>query len=265
MLSVFGLDTMMFGAGGNPDFLDSVKIHEGNSEPNQKVEPDRMVAERDTEAVFILGSIGISDIIFKEFCAAVAHTCHLNKVSGNPVSFSEKLPNLTARIGKTNRLSIIDVMSPPRMTAAIGPSISRPGAFISTARGASPSAVTSDVMSTGTTRSLAPRSAVVTPHVRCSRSTKVSKCEIIITEFRSVIPNRVTKPTVAPRVSVVPETMIARMPPTNAKGRLTSIRARLRHPCVIIESRIMTAMAASPEFINSSLRDCDSASAADVN
>ncbi|MEW9299469.1 hypothetical protein [Acetobacter oryzifermentans] len=35
MLSVFGLDTMMFGAGGNPDFLDSVKIHEGNSEPNQ--------------------------------------------------------------------------------------------------------------------------------------------------------------------------------------------------------------------------------------
>ncbi|AAW59622.1 Putative transcriptional regulator (plasmid) [Gluconobacter oxydans 621H] len=73
---------------------------------------------------------------------------------------------MTARIGKTNRLSIIDVMSPPRMTAAIGPSISRPGAFISTARGASPSAVTSDVMSTGTTRSLAPRSAVVTPHVR---------------------------------------------------------------------------------------------------
>lgn len=56
---------MMFGAGGNPDFLDSVKIHEGNSEPNQKVEPDRMVAERDTEAVFILGSIGISDIIFR--------------------------------------------------------------------------------------------------------------------------------------------------------------------------------------------------------
>ncbi|WP_339078187.1 hypothetical protein QQM41_13120 (plasmid) [Acetobacter sp. AC2005] len=35
MLSVFGLDTMMFGAGSNPDFLDSVKIHEGNSEPNQ--------------------------------------------------------------------------------------------------------------------------------------------------------------------------------------------------------------------------------------
>lgn len=65
IFSVFGLDTMMFGAGGNPDFLDIVKIHEGNSEPNQKVEPDRMVAEPDTEAVFILGSIGISGIIFK--------------------------------------------------------------------------------------------------------------------------------------------------------------------------------------------------------
>ena len=60
----------------------------------------------------------------------------------------------------TKRLSAVEVMSPPRMTMAIGPSISRPGSPLPIASGRRPSAVTSAVMRIGPRRSSAPRMAV---------------------------------------------------------------------------------------------------------
>ena len=58
----------------------------------------------------------------------------------------------------------MDVNRPPRITIAIGPSISRPGAPAPKASGSSPSAVTSAVMRTGVRRSVAPRNAASTPN-----------------------------------------------------------------------------------------------------
>jgi hypothetical protein len=66
----------------------------------------------------------------------------------------------------------VEVKSPPRMTMAIGPSISRPGAPLPRASGRSPRAVTVEVMRIGAKRSEAPRTAASRPHSIPSFSTR---------------------------------------------------------------------------------------------
>ncbi len=65
-----------------------------------------------------------------------------------------------ARIGRIVRLSTVEVMRPPRITAAICPSISRPGSPAPSARGSSPRPVTREVIRIGTIRSAAPSATV---------------------------------------------------------------------------------------------------------
>ena len=83
-------------------------------------------------------------------------------------------PNRSASGGSTNRLSAVDVSSPPRITIAIGPSISRPGSPLPSASGRSPSAVTSAVIRIGPSRSSAPRIAVSRPQGAPSTATRCS-------------------------------------------------------------------------------------------
>jgi len=54
----------------------------------------------------------------------------------------------------------MEVKSPPRMTTAIGPSISRPGSPMPMAKGRTPRAVTSEVIRMAANLSAAPRIAV---------------------------------------------------------------------------------------------------------
>ncbi len=51
---------------------------------------------------------------------------------------SSNLPYRNARVGRTSRFSSVEVINPPRITIAIGPSISRPAA-------PEPTAVTADI------------------------------------------------------------------------------------------------------------------------
>jgi hypothetical protein len=74
------------------------------------------------------------------------------------------LPNCKASVGSTSKLSAIEVASPPTMTSAMGPSISRPGSFMPMASGSKPNAVTMDVMRIGARRSPAPAMAAAGPH-----------------------------------------------------------------------------------------------------
>src|SRR5437870_2177421 len=85
---------------------------------------------------------------------------------------SRKCPNASASVGSTKRLSAVDVTSPPRITRARGPSISRPGSPLPRASGRRPGAVTSAVMRMGPRRSAAPRIAVAPPHVAPSWATR---------------------------------------------------------------------------------------------
>ncbi len=64
-----------------------------------------------------------------------------------------------ARIGRIRRFSTVEVTRPPRITAAIGPSISRPGSPAPSASGSRPRPVTREVIRIGTIRSAAPSKA----------------------------------------------------------------------------------------------------------
>src|SRR6185437_10542283 len=52
-------------------------------------------------------------------------------------SAGAKRPKRWMRVGSNSRLRMVDEMRPPRMTMAMGPSISRPGARAPSARGSS--------------------------------------------------------------------------------------------------------------------------------
>ena len=56
-------------------------------------------------------------------------------------------PYFAKRVGKINKLSIVEVNKPPTMIEAIGPSISRPGSPLPNISGSNPSAVTIAVIS----------------------------------------------------------------------------------------------------------------------
>jgi hypothetical protein len=66
-----------------------------------------------------------------------------------------KPPNFHANAGNTSKFKIVDDAKPPRMTLAIGPSISRPGWPLPSASGIRPSAVTSATASVTSGTSLA--------------------------------------------------------------------------------------------------------------
>ncbi len=77
-----------------------------------------------------------------------------------------KRPNCSASVGSTKRFRAIELISPPTMTSAMGPSISRPGSFMPMASGRRPSAVTIEVMRIGDRRSAAPEMAASGPIAR---------------------------------------------------------------------------------------------------
>ena len=84
------------------------------------------------------------------------------------------LPYRNASVGRRSRLRAVEVKRPPRITVAMGPSISRPGSPLPIASGRSPSAVTRAVMRIGTSRSDAPRIAASIPQVSPSTATRCS-------------------------------------------------------------------------------------------
>ena len=121
-----------------------------------------------------------------------------NSQSSGASAILSNLPSRNARVGSTRRFSAVEVTSPPRITIAIGPSISRPGSPLPIANGSSPRPVTNAAIKIGASLSEAPRSAVSNPQIMPSTLTKCSQCEISMMELRRVIPNRVTKPTSDP-------------------------------------------------------------------
>src|SRR5262249_29178522 len=84
------------------------------------------------------------------------------------------LAHRNAKVGRTKRLSVVEVTSPPRITTAIGPSISQPASLLLRASGNRPRAVTVAVIRMGTRRSDAPRMAVPKFQVWPSWSTRCS-------------------------------------------------------------------------------------------
>jgi len=98
-------------------------------------------------------------------------------------------------------LSAVEVAKPPRITSAIGPSISHPASPLFSASGSKPSPVTVAVIKIGTSRSDAARVAVSRFHGRPSCETRCSLCDSSMMALRVVIPNNVTKPTSEPIVS----------------------------------------------------------------
>ena len=86
-----------------------------------------------------------------------------------------------ANVGRTKRLSAVEVKRPPKITIAIGPSISRPASPDPKASGSSPSAVTNAVMQIGVNRSLA-----TVPLTREQRfPTPFGSCEMTNTDLTS--------------------------------------------------------------------------------
>src|SRR5262249_7454746 len=81
-----------------------------------------------------------------------------------------------------------------------------------------PSAVTRAVISTGASRSRAPRKTSSGPHGIPSASCRCCQCDTIMMLFRVVIPNRVTKPISEPTSSTPPARNTAATPPTSAEG-----------------------------------------------
>src|SRR5258707_15556266 len=97
------------------------------------------------------------------------------------VARRSNFPNRNANVGSTSRFNAADVINPPRITVAIGPSISLPGSPPPSASGSRPSAVTSALIAIGAKRSLAPRSAVSKFHAQPAATLDFSpQCELVI-------------------------------------------------------------------------------------
>ena len=129
-------------------------------------------------------------------------------------------PNRRYSDGSTNRLSSVDVNSPPRMTTASGCSISCPGRVPSTTSGTSASPVASDVIRIGASRSRAPRSTSSRPNAIPSCSSRCWQWLISRIPLRAAMPNTVKKPTSEPSEMIPPAIQAASTPPTSAIGNV---------------------------------------------
>src|SRR6266404_6686400 len=96
--------------------------------------------------------------------ANIANTIRSYSSPAQEVGRNVNRPNRKASVGKTSRFKRVEVTSPPRITIAIGPSISRPGSPLPIANGSRPSPVTKAVIRMGASRSEAPRRAVSNSH-----------------------------------------------------------------------------------------------------
>jgi|GEM_PF-5375855 len=82
---------------------------------------------------------------------------NLSKQTGGLCYTGMTRPNRQYNTGMTNKLSIVELKRPPRMTTAIGCSISWPGRLPPTTMGSNAKAAASAVMRIGARRSCAPR------------------------------------------------------------------------------------------------------------
>src|SRR5206468_1965571 len=103
--------------------------------------------------------------------------------------------------GTTNRLSQVELTSPPTMTRAIGCSISPPARPPSKRSGTSAMPVVSAVMRMGASRSAAPATNAGRSSAPPRSRSRWRKCATRTMPLRIVIPKTVTKPTIAPRES----------------------------------------------------------------
>lgn len=109
------------------------------------------------------------------------------------------------------------------MILAIGPMISEPGLSLLNAIGNMARAVTSAVIRMDGNRSWAAKVMVSRFQVLPSLSTKYWQCDKSMMLLRTVMPNKVIKPTTEPTDNGAPIKITAAMPPIRAKGRLASV------------------------------------------
>ena len=119
----------------------------------------------------VIGALCISVLL-----SLVATPCRLlpyARAQSSSAFEGVNLPNLSASVGNTSRFRTVEVSSPPRITMAIGPSISRPAAPAPRPAAADPSPVTRAVIRIGSSRSDAPRWPLPGPRPTPSSSHQV--------------------------------------------------------------------------------------------
>lgn len=138
------------------------------------------------------------------------------------------LPYRKERLGRTNRFRRVEVTRPPRITVAMGPSISRPGSPLSMASGKRPSPVTKAVINMGARRSEVPRRAVSKLQFIPSAETR---CFVMRDQHDGISDGdsrQRNERTSEPSERLPPVSQPADTPPTSAKGKFASTKSRSR-------------------------------------